>query len=100
MYNNFMVFRCLVYVYDNIRNQDKFSEIGRPYVFLGYQMGKKDYKFYDIKGEKIYSSRNVTFIDHIFPFGNDDKTKNNLEDTNFSESLTKLQQVIANENEL
>ena len=55
-------------------------------------MGKKCYKFYDIKGEKVYTSCNVTFVEHIFPFGNDYETKRDFEDTSFFESLTKFQQ--------
>lgn len=63
-------------------------------------MRKKGYNFYDIKGEKVYTNLNVTFVEHIFPFGNDYETKMDFEDTSFVESLMKLQQVIDNDNEL
>lgn len=51
-YNHLKIFGCFAYVHDRIRKRDKFSEKGKPCVFLGYPMGQKGYKFFHLKEEK------------------------------------------------
>ena len=36
---------------------------------LGYPMGQKRFKLYDLKNEKMYTNRNVTIVDIKFLFG-------------------------------
>ena len=38
-------------------------------MFIGYPEGQKGYKLYDLKSHRTYTSRNVTFVEHKFPFG-------------------------------
>ncbi|KAK9057120.1 hypothetical protein SSX86_024487 [Deinandra increscens subsp. villosa] len=40
-------------------------------IFLGYSVSKSAYKCYDPISHRLYHSRHVQFVDHIFPFGND-----------------------------
>lgn len=37
-------------------------------------MGQKGYPFFDLKEEKTYTSRNATFVEDMFPFGNNYKS--------------------------
>lgn len=69
-YDHFRIFGCLVYAHDNQRKGDKFSERGRPCIFIGYPMGQKGYKVYDLQNQNIYTTRDVTFLEEIFPFAN------------------------------
>nr|GEV76457.1 hypothetical protein [Tanacetum cinerariifolium] len=46
---------------------DKFKEIGRPRVLLGYPSGTKGYKVYDVEHDKIVVLRDVRFFENIFP---------------------------------
>lgn len=62
------VFGCLVY-YKNVEaNGDKFEPRGKPGVFMGYPPKKKGYKIYDIQQRKMVMTRDVRFVENIFPF--------------------------------
>lgn len=93
-YKHIKVFGCLEYAFDTLGKQDKFVERRRPFVFMGYLMGQKGYELYDIKSEKTYVIRNVTFIEDVFPFGNNFEMNKDLDSTDISESLHNLQQEI------
>ncbi|OMO87137.1 Integrase, catalytic core [Corchorus capsularis] len=67
-YDHLRVFGCLVYAHDNSKRGDKFSERGKPCVFVGYPNGQKGYRVYDLKEKKFYTSRDVTFFENIYPF--------------------------------
>ena len=41
--------------------------VERSWVFLGYEDGKKGYRYYDTTTQKLYVSRHVVFLEHI-PF--------------------------------
>jgi hypothetical protein len=53
---------------------DKLVMKGRLRVFSGYPQGTKGYKIFDIKCNKMMVSRDVKFIENLFPFSNE-KTK-------------------------
>lgn len=44
------------------------GERGRVCVFLGYPMVLKGYKLYDLKILKMHTTRDVTFVENVFPF--------------------------------
>ncbi|KAD7479992.1 hypothetical protein E3N88_03128 [Mikania micrantha] len=67
-YDFLKVFGCLVYYRNTDTKGDKFEVRGRPGVFVGYPRGTKGYKIYDAKHGKIVVSRDVKFIEKIFPF--------------------------------
>lgn len=90
-YNNHKVFGCLAYVHDITVKKENFSERCKPCVFLGYPMGKKGYKFFDLKEEKIYISRNATFVEDVFPFKRNYEGVKNLDDTSFAQNLNEIQ---------
>lgn len=67
-YDHMRVFGCLAYYKNNETNGDKFEPRGKLEVFLGYPPGKKGYKIYDLEQRKMMMTRDVKFIEDIFPF--------------------------------
>ena len=63
--------RCFGYLCSatNIKpHKDKFSLRDSKCVFLGFQPGMKAYKVYDLHSHTIFHSRDVVFVETIFPF--------------------------------
>ncbi|KAI3516445.1 hypothetical protein L1887_15360 [Cichorium endivia] len=77
-YNHLKVFGCLAYYRSTETKGDKFEVRGRPGVFLGYPPNTKGYKIYDPQHNKIIVSRDVKFVEDVFPFSKVD----NLEEEN------------------
>ncbi|KAF5776249.1 putative RNA-directed DNA polymerase [Helianthus annuus] len=67
-YDRLRVMGCLAYYRSIETNGDKFEFRGRPGVFLGYPQGTKGYKIFDVEHGKIAVSRDVTFVEKVFPF--------------------------------
>ncbi|KAI3759425.1 hypothetical protein L6452_07232 [Arctium lappa] len=67
-YEHMKVFGCLAYVRNTETKGDKFELRGRPGVFVGYPLVKKGYRVYDLSENKIITSRDVRFVEQIFPF--------------------------------
>jgi hypothetical protein len=67
-YDHMRVFGCLAYYRSVETKGDKFDVRGRPGVFLGYPPGTKGYKVYDLQHHKMVISRDVKFLEDIFPF--------------------------------
>ncbi|XP_076918557.1 uncharacterized protein LOC143579028 [Bidens hawaiensis] len=68
-YEGLKVFGCLAYYLSIEMRCNKFEERGTPGIFLGYPRGTKGYKIYDVKNGKIIVSRDVRFVENIFPYG-------------------------------
>lgn len=79
IYDHMRVFGCLVYAHDNSGKGDKFSERGRPGIFVGYPSGQKGYRVYDAQTKRIFTSRDVTFFEQIFPWKVDEHVLDNDE---------------------
>ena len=69
-YEHMRVFGCLAYYKSTETLGDKFVERGKPGIFVGYPPGTKGYKFFSVKQNKIIISRDVKFVENIFPFKN------------------------------
>ncbi|GJS25460.1 putative RNA-directed DNA polymerase [Tanacetum coccineum] len=67
-YDHMRVLGCLAYYRSIETNGDKFEIRGRPSVFMGYPSGTKGYKIYDPSNGKIITSRDVRFVEKVFPF--------------------------------
>lgn len=67
-YTSLRYFGCLCYAINIIPHKDKFDHRAIKCVFLGFNVGQKAYKLYDIQSKKIIVSREVTFYENIFPY--------------------------------
>lgn len=67
-YNCLRVFGCLCQIADVLSPSDKFNPRGLKCVFLGYPFGKKGYRVMHLDTRKCYNSRDVVFVENVFPF--------------------------------
>jgi hypothetical protein len=67
-YSHLHVFGYLCYVHDKNRSNDKFAPRFKPCIFIGYPMGKKGYKVYDMESHKMFTSQDAIFYENQFPF--------------------------------
>ncbi|KAK3038220.1 hypothetical protein RJ639_029660 [Escallonia herrerae] len=65
---NLMNFGCLCYGHVNTKPRDKFAPRAKPGIFVGYPNGQKGYRIYDLKSKRIYVSRDVQFLEGIYPY--------------------------------
>ncbi|KAG8483501.1 hypothetical protein CXB51_023279 [Gossypium anomalum] len=66
-FSHFRVFGCLCFAVKP-HNSDKFSSRSLPSVFLGYSPSKKGYILFCLDSQKFFVSRNVHFVEDVFPF--------------------------------
>ncbi|CAL8150564.1 unnamed protein product [Prunus armeniaca] len=66
-FSHLRVFGCLAYA-TNVHVTHKFAPRAIPSVFLGYPLGQKAFKLYDLESHKIFTSRDVKFHENIFPY--------------------------------
>lgn len=67
-YTSLRIFGCLCYTADVSSAADKFNPRGLKCIFLGYPFGKKDYRVMHLESKKCYTSRDVIFVENVFPF--------------------------------
>jgi len=61
-------FGCLCYAHNKGRQGDKFAPKGKQCIFIGYPYGKKGWKVFDLETKESYVSRDIHFIENVFPF--------------------------------
>lgn len=67
-YEHPRTFGCLHYAAINPKSRHKFDMRGRWCGFLGDPLSQKSYKLYDLVTHQLFMSRDVDFIEHIFPY--------------------------------
>lgn len=65
-YKHLRVIGCLSFPFQKLN--DKFAEKAKRCVLIGYPRGQKGYKLYDLDTHKVVYSRDVRFIENVYPF--------------------------------
>jgi hypothetical protein len=66
-YSHLKVLCCLAYATE-MHATHKFAPRAARFVFLGYSVGQKAYKLYNLTTHKFLISRGIVFHEHIFPY--------------------------------
>ena len=62
-------FGCLCFAHNQQTHGDKFASRSRKCVFVGYPYGMKGWRVYDLDSKVFFVSRDVKFVEDVFPFG-------------------------------
>lgn len=66
-------FGCLCFPWLRPYNSSKLQSRSLPCIFLGYSATQSAYKCWDPKNQRLYISRHVKFVEHIYPNLSPDK---------------------------
>lgn len=80
-------FGCLAYASTLSVHRSKLDPRARPCIFMGYPVGVKGYKLYDVTKKKFFISPDVLFFEHLFPFSTLKDTDFTLDNTTFLENF-------------
>jgi len=67
-YEHLRVFGSRCYAHNKGRKGDKFASRSKRCAFIGYPYGKKGWKLLDLESREIFLSRDVEFVEPVYPF--------------------------------
>lgn len=76
-YSHMKTFGCLCFVANTVSHKSKFDVRGFKCIFLGYLLGQRAYKAYDVNTHKVLISRDIIFYENVFPFLNNGDIRTN-----------------------
>jgi hypothetical protein len=76
-YSRLRIFGCKCFVLTD--KNDKLSPKAIPCAFLGYSETQKGFRCYDVKSDKLYVSRNVSFLENLSGFERCDPHNENVD---------------------
>lgn len=74
-YHHIRTFGCLAFASNPIKDKDKFMSRGVPCLFLSYPNYKKGYKVLDLTINQTFVSRDVKFVENVFPYNKHNTTQ-------------------------
>ncbi|KAL4576014.1 hypothetical protein LXL04_012102 [Taraxacum kok-saghyz] len=74
IYQKLKPFGCLCYPWLQPYSPSKIHPRSTKCIFLGYSSSKSAYKCYDPTSHRLYHSRHVELIEHIYPYQTDNPT--------------------------
>lgn len=90
-YEKFHIFGSLFY-YKILPSLAKLEARAHRSIFLGFTLGKKGFKLYDLEAHKLITSRDIEFFEEIFPYKENKKLLPIIETTDQAVQDTHIQQ--------
>ncbi|XP_057543915.1 uncharacterized protein LOC130823315 [Amaranthus tricolor] len=75
-FDTIRTFGYLCFAHNQNTKGDKFASKSRKCVFVGYPFGQKGWRLYDLNTKEFFVSRDVKFIENVFPFSSPDNVHN------------------------
>lgn len=67
-YDHIRIFGTSCFVWNRMKNNDKFALRNQKCLFVGYPFGQKGWRVYDLETHEFFVSHDVIFHEHIFSF--------------------------------
>ncbi|GJU57203.1 hypothetical protein Tco_1234969 [Tanacetum coccineum] len=86
-YDTLKTIGCLCYAASLKPHKDKFDPRGIKCAFIGYPPWKKGYNIYNLITHEVFHSRDVLFMENVFPFKENSSSSPSIPFLNFQGSM-------------